>query len=444
MKSFRALRQRGAASLIVVAVLFFVLSLVAAYTSRNLIFEQRTASNQFRATTAFQAAEAGLQWALTMLNAGRIDDNCLPSADPAQPSFRERYLVTDPATGIVDPAGPLTPAPEPASTVWPSCVFNGNDWACSCPLNGAPALAEPAGSGVFPAFRVRFVTVTQIPFGLAGRGPGMVRVEVNGCTRLADGCLDFPAQAVGGEGRAVVSSIVALRGVPAAPPVAALTASGAVNPDDTLGGLDIYNGDPASGGITVVAGRVFTPGAGVRLFSAPGTPGENSFREDPTLGALPDGRLFTNAFAVWPDTFRDQPAAVRLTCNPSCGTAEVQQAVQAHPFRVIWVDGELSLAAGGDIGSPAAPVALVVQGRRVDIDAGVRVFGLIYVRRVDGDPAPAWEVEGSGGELRGAAIVDGDVIGTGSTVIAYDGEILDRLRRTTGSFVQVPGTWRDF
>ena len=44
--------QRGAATLAVVALLFFIVSLVAAYTNRNLIFEQRTSGNQFRATQA--------------------------------------------------------------------------------------------------------------------------------------------------------------------------------------------------------------------------------------------------------------------------------------------------------------------------------------------------------------------------------------------------------
>ena len=51
--------QSGAASLVVVLMLFFVIALVSAYTSRNLIFEQRTANNQYRSTQALEAAEAG-------------------------------------------------------------------------------------------------------------------------------------------------------------------------------------------------------------------------------------------------------------------------------------------------------------------------------------------------------------------------------------------------
>ena len=67
-------KQRGAATLVVVMVLFFIISMVAAYTSRNMIFEQRTGANLYRATQSFEAAEAGMNWALMMLNRGRIDE----------------------------------------------------------------------------------------------------------------------------------------------------------------------------------------------------------------------------------------------------------------------------------------------------------------------------------------------------------------------------------
>lgn len=96
-------RQRGVTTLIIVSVLFFILALVAAYTNRNMIFEQRTAGNQFRSTLAFEAVEAGVEWTLSMLNNGRIDDDCLSSGDAAQLSFRQRYLNMSADTGLVDP-----------------------------------------------------------------------------------------------------------------------------------------------------------------------------------------------------------------------------------------------------------------------------------------------------------------------------------------------------
>ena len=68
--------QRGAAALLVVVVLFFILALVTAYAGRNLIFEQRTSVNNMRANQAFEAAEAGLEFAVAHLAGGRINAAC--------------------------------------------------------------------------------------------------------------------------------------------------------------------------------------------------------------------------------------------------------------------------------------------------------------------------------------------------------------------------------
>ena len=88
--------QRGAAALIVVMLLFFIISLVAAYAGRNLIFEQRTSTNQYRATQAFEAAEAGLEWALAMLNGGRVDGRLHPASPDgcAQRAFASAISIS--------------------------------------------------------------------------------------------------------------------------------------------------------------------------------------------------------------------------------------------------------------------------------------------------------------------------------------------------------------
>jgi hypothetical protein len=435
-------RQRGAASLVVVAVLFLILSLVAAYTNRNLIFEQRTSGNLYRSTQAFEAAEAGVEWSLTMLNAGRLDASCTPSVNVADTTFRQRYLAIDPSSGVVSPAGVLTPGFE--STVWPSCVFNGNDWNCSCPAAGAPALAAPAGTAIFPAFRVRFsrASVTQ---------PGVVRLEVNGCTRLDDDCLNFPAQAVGGEGRATVTTLIALRSALPAPPLAALTVQGDI--DVGAATLSAFNADAASGGISILAGSFGgnpLPPATMDYGGPAGTPPDRSIR---TQAALPVDRtppyteatLFTHMFAIWPDLYRGQPGAVVLDCSAGCNAQTVRDAAQANPGRVLWADGNLTLAGGGDIGSPAAPVLLVVAGSDADADGvfdaqveiDVDLHGLLMVF------ADEWDSAGSG-MVRGAVLTDGNLAGAGGFTAVYDRALLDRLRWTTGTFVRVPGGWRDF
>jgi hypothetical protein len=171
-------KQRGVATLVVVMVLLFLMALVAAYTSRNLIFEQRTSVNQYRSTQAFEAAEAGVEWALAMLNGGRVGSSCTEAtATGTSTSFRQRYIRLDPATGMVQPV---------ATVGLPGCVWTNGAWACECPDGTASTLTPPTTGGIAPAFRVRF-TVN----GLAR--PGVVRIESNGCTRLDNQCLNFPA-----------------------------------------------------------------------------------------------------------------------------------------------------------------------------------------------------------------------------------------------------------
>ena len=258
---------------------------MAAYTNRNLIFEQRTAANQYRSTQALEAAQAGLEWAMSMLNSGRVTDTCAASAVATDPSFRQRYLAVDPVSGQIN----VNLQSDGVSPLMPSCVFDGTNWVCSCPADGNPVLAAPAGAGVFPAFRVRLMPA-------APSRPGVVRIESNGCTRLDNACLDFPSAAVAGEGRSTLFATLALRNGLAAPPIAAVTAGRALD----VGGaaLGIVNADPASTGVTVLAGGLVNI-VGLRLQSHPGTPvGPTVLASDPALAALgrrPDVRQHSSA-----------------------------------------------------------------------------------------------------------------------------------------------------
>lgn len=418
-----ARRQRGAASLAVVVVLFFGIALAGAYANRNQLFEQRSASHQARSTQAFEAAQAGLDWALAQLNSGRIDDHCAPSASAIAPSFRQRYLAIDADLGTITPrlrsdAGPL----------WPACVHDGVDWQCHCPADGPSALAAPPGPGLHPAFRLRFVAV-------GGPRPGLVRIESNGCTRLADDCLDFPARAVNGEGRATVQALLALRPGLAEAPAATLTLRGALD----VGGaaLGVVNSEPTDSGLTVLAGAgVYLPG--LRLQGQAGTPAPFTLREsDAALAALSADRLFAATFGTWPAVYAAQPAAVHLPCPPAgCAGAALRATVAAHPGRVFWVGGDLTLDSAGAIGSATDPVVLVVAGS-LQFAAPVDVFGLVYARTAN------WASAGAG-RIRGAAVAEGALSGNGEMDLVFDADILRRLRLHSGSFVQVPGSWRDF
>jgi len=427
--------QRGVATLVVVLVLFFIVSMVAAYTNRNLIFEQRTAANQYRSTLAMETAQAGLEWAKAMLNHGRITATCQPSTSTTDTSFRERYLSAD-ANGlitIINVLGTTATATNVSEQLTPSCVFNGTGWDCDCPSNAAPSLTPPTGDAVRPAFRVRMVRAT------VGGRPGMVRIEAVGCTRLSSDCLSFLGQGETSEGRAIATELVALAGGLPSPPLAALTAGGGVD----VGGaaMALYNPDRDSGGTTIQAvGPVNT--TNLVLSTVPGSPGAGSVIDNDTTLPNSADRMFSGVFNMWPATYQLQPATVVLDATSSgcsaggCTAAGVRTALSLNPGRVIWITGDLTVDSAGDIGSATAPALLIVNGD-LSFTTAATVYGLVYTR------TGTWLTAGTG-TVRGAVVAEGHVSGTGTPNLVYDADVLRRLRLGSGSFVLVSGGWKDF
>jgi hypothetical protein len=428
-------------------VLFFIISLVAAYTSRNLIFEQRTSANQYRSTQALEAAEAGLEWAVSLLNFGRINTSCVASTLPPDPdnnSFRQRYLTVDPANGKI------TPVLDSGVPLTPTCVRTPSGWTCACPTTGTPTLTAPTAAGIWPAFRLRFVAVPELPAAPGSpRQPGVIRAEVVGCTRVdAPTCLSFDGLGELNEGRVVVSALIALTGNPVGLPSAALTAAGSVAATGApLSFLRVYNTAPSGLGFTVHARNSINT-TGMDLKTSPGSPVASSLIEnDPALNLPAIGsytaadRVFATVFNMRPETFRTQQAAVRLSCGATCSAAAVRAAIVDNPNQPIWLSGMLDVDSAGDIGSAAEPVVIVSNGSLKFSTSGVTIYGLVYNRLAPG--VTSWITDGSG-TINGAVIVDGGVAGTGTTTISYDNDILTRVRGNVGTYVRAPGSWRDF
>lgn len=438
----RARRQRGAASLIVVMILFFVISMVAAYTNRNLIFEQKTSVNQSRSTRALEAADAGVDWALTLLNTGRITDACVTSANAADMTFRQRYLNIDPANGNITPRKRA----DGVTDLYPTCVYDGAAWTCSCPTDGDAVMAAPAGNDVYPAFRVRFRRVCALPTAADTAcgtpvQPGVVHIDVNACTSPTDDCLRFsPAPtALPGEGRVTVHVTAALRSALPSTPSAALTIRGTVTADAGGSDLSVTNAEAAGTGISIQSGGDVL--GSVTPVGKPGTPPDRSlFKLDPTLSAasMTADRFFINVFGLWRNTFREQPAAIEVNCAVSCTAATLRSKIALNPGRVFWVIGDLDFDSAGDIGTAADPVMINVTGS-VTFTSPVNVYGAIYSQ------APTWALSG-GGLITGGAFAEGNIndAAAATTGIVFNTDILTRLRTQTGSFVRVPGTWRDF
>jgi hypothetical protein len=431
----RASRQTGAATLIVVMLLFFVMSLVAAYASRNLIFEQRTSANQYLSTQSFEAAESGIEWALTMLNSGRIDENCLPTADAGQNTFRQRYLVIDSGTGEITRR--LHASGVAATNLWAACSLVNDVWRCRCPTGDLNAADLPAGRA---AFAVRFFSPNPVP------KEGVVRIEVNGCSSYDLLCLRaMDLSLTNNFCRSTACSILALYSGARIKPAAAVTARGSLDGAS----LSIYNTDVDAGGITAhLGGANNVPLAALTLVSMPGTPPASSLRpNDGSLGGLAVDSddcvlcTFSSTFGLRPQTYRQQQARLELDCAAGCNVATVNAALDTARSRIVWlrgVAGGLTIDNPGDvIGTAANPVVLVVEGSlNMQAAAGATggVHGLVYAGSAIVD----------GGEIRGALVSASTVQGNGVGKVVYDGSALNVLRLTSGTFVRVPGSWRDF
>lgn len=446
--AWRLGNQRGAASLVVVLMLFFVIALVSAYTSRNLIFEQRTSVNQYRSSMAFEAAEAGMEWAAAMLNGGRMGDNCTEATAAAgSTTFRQRYLRIDNTDGSIFARTQTTAA---GRVLAPTCVWTGTAWICNCPSDADAVVANPSTPGLHPAFRVLFIEVARA---------GVVRVEVTGCVRMTEACLDVTSNApADSEGRAKHTVLLALKPAVTTLPAAALTVVGNV-----VGGgaAVIQNSDAASGALTIhAAGAVNS--AAFTLRSTPGTPVARSvMASDTTL--VPNGltlanllgpptvplnwdRVFGSVFGLMPASYRDQPAARVLVCPVAGCRAALTDLVAANPDRVIWIPGDLTLDSAGNVGSlpdaanpaVAGAATIIVDGNVRFLTPGVNIFGVVYARKGNN-----WTGIGT---ITGAAMVEGnlDLALAAAPTVVYDPSVVNATRLSSGSFVPLQGDWRDF
>jgi PilX N-terminal len=445
--------QRGAASLLVVMVLFFAVSLVAAYTGRNLIYEQRTSANQYRSTLAFEAADAGLEWVATQLNEARMSDDCVPLASAGavttQPTFRERYVSINFTTNRISAnLGRLA-----------GCVFNGSDWVCHCPESGEPNLAAVAttGPGPFPAFWVKFEppdpTVVIQP-------PGVIAARVNACTRNDPACLRFTREAQLGDGVASTWAALALKTALLTPPAAAVTARGAITTANRTAFpsslFALTNIDRDSGGFTLISGTsVSNSNSNLNIRTLPGTPDLDSIvNSDPSASypnlSLPTSglpvnvqanqgakRMFTTLFGNWPGTYNAQPAVNLVDCSTVCNSAQVTSALRLKPGRAVVLTGAGGLVMDANLGSPTEPVLLISEGPVGATTSGVTVYGLVYVR------AAAWATSGTA-VFEGAVVTEGSLHFADNQTITYNPAVLTRVQRSLGSFVRIPGGWRDF
>lgn len=428
-------RQRGAVALAVAMVLLFAMTMIAFHAHRSLLFEQRTSANQYRATRAFELAEAGIEWVTARLNDARhVDAACAPAAAPA-PTLRERLLRHGQAGGGYRPAVDLLPGCRIPADGPPSC---------DCPA--APQAVAPIDE---PAFGVRVAAVSG--------DAESIELRSAGCIGRRMICRPDDALATAGDARAEVRVVVKLLPALRHPPRAALTAGGDVSL--AAAPASIVNVDSATAGVTVNSGGV-APDAVDRVTTTPGAPPSTSvLQRDPSLAlAAVDEALFRAHFgqplaayassrataavcdASHAAAYGRSCAADAVGCSGARSCAAALAAAVAGGRQQLWADADLHFDAvtAPSLGTAARPLLLVASGV-LGFDGERRLHGLVF------GAGPELRLVGSGRlALRGAIVAQGSFATDIALDLHYDAGVLGRLRAATGTLVRVPGSWRDF
>jgi Tfp pilus assembly protein PilX len=418
-------RERGAATLVVVMMLFLVMALLAAYANRSLLFEQRVSGNFFRASASLEASEAGVEWTLAQLNGTAVDAACKPVSNGGR-RFADRYLTIDTddrritstssdATGIVDCARDVA----------------SDAWICRCP-----------DASVAHTPRTAIVGGEQSPsFGIVIRGGargGILKLEVTGCTTSAlDDCrgqaVNLSKEQIS---RSLLQATIGLVSAVRSPPASPLVVRG--NVVSTGAGLGLHNTDARSSGMLAALGGNWTGMIDGRLESVPGTSvGQTVVQADSTLQGTSDAEAVFKMFMGASSTkYQEHPSLRQLSCDGDC--AETIDTAYKAGQRILWVDGTLSVGSNKVLGSINDPLLIVASGK-VTLDGPFQFNGmLVALSDVD------WTNAGSAPSVvNGIVLVGGTLTTSGRMDIVYQQAVADQLRNRMGSYVRVPGGWID-
>jgi len=426
--------QRGAGALIITVLLLFASSIIVFYLNRGLLFEQKTSANQVRSTTAFEVAEAGLEWATGMLNRPYdIAADCALLAT-TNVSFRTKYIQTGANSNVLS-----------TTTTFPGCKIDGTALTCSCP--NLPGVGNEAvaslGAAVLPSFTISFTDVGD---------PTAVRVTSTGCTAQAGACkpaTTTAATTANSDAWAQVSAILKLRPLLRAGTVAALTCGTSCAPG---GSYNIVNTELGSNGYLVDAGTTITTGNGVTYQTIPGQPVQNALIEsDVSLNAVAsvdptcaNSAMFKTYFGV---TIAEYAASPAVKTIPNCTQANACGALVNTALGDGWrsfyfpdgfaLNNSAPFAAMGAAG--AGNGVTIVSPASININGNISIYGLLF-----SNDAVVNDLGTGNSNIYGAMITCAAQSSNGNGTIQYDSNALGGPGLKPGTMARVPGSWRDF
>ena len=409
----------GGITILTCTLLMGLISMAILYLNRGIISDQQIASNQTRAAIAAAAAEAGIEWAIGMLNApNTIDGSCNLNSSTAMLSFRDVYALAA-----------MTP------TTAPSCkIFTQNappTLQCSCPNTGTASLTNTA----LPGFSVRINKIAS--------DADALQIVATGCSEFSGICSSSDITSTNTpDAVANIQTLVKLRPLLRSSPSAAMTCAG--NCSLGTGSISIINTSLAANGILINAGGSANqlPATAITL---PGTPAVNAIitgdtslsqlrTSDPTCAK---GEVFQAFFGTSIDEYRNSPSVFPLpSCSGSnCATA-IQQAI-TQGWRNFYLPNGVTINSNTSLGSITDPITIVADSNStVKLNGNAKIFGLLFVNRAD------FDFQGTGNmNIEGGLMSCEDITATGNGSITYDYTVINTARRTAGLYAKVPGSW---
>ena len=405
-------RQQGAATIFITIVLLLAVGLIALYSNRGAIMEQRLSANEVRSKQAFAAANAGLDAALAKwhattpniptTNADRVVLKTLQNGSGPASYYQARYYDSDPA--VAKPA---------------------------CPAMSTTLMQDTP----------RPLSLTQIIVVSCGWSDDNTSVQ-----RVSQ--VIGPSESTGGN----VQTPLIARGT------ANLLVGGA-SVFNYFNDLNIWSGgavlSQSGAGKTYVRNLTNNRFASISDdFRNSGT-GNNpsSFYESSTAGTKIGHDSVTgdtNLSSKTPDQFFEYLfgktlAAYRAGVKPAnILSGNNTSSLVGMKNEVVWIEGNASFPSGPVvIGGPSnvvppakpAPVIVIVNGD-LDLSSFNAEFnGMLYVHgNVSGNGSPT---------IYGAMIVAGDANVSGNLRIVYDPVGL-KATEEIGKAAKIPGTWRDW
>jgi hypothetical protein len=472
-------RQAGFGTLILALVILTGLTIVIFYAAHTGLMKQRIVGNEIRTREALEAAEAGVERAMTFLEANRefIADDTVTGGWAVPGS--ERWLSCGPQSTTI-PCSVLPGTEAPANYV----AYTG-DGANVTRLPGTDSdgpISKPPGGYTSPA---------------TGDAPAEVWVAARCADEDEDGACDGIAPQLGTgsaflivatgysadqTGEATVQQGVSLYPLISSPPDAPLIASAAMGLSGNIEVVTNPNGGGPGVPLSVWSSENVNIGSSATtcqlseyLWSAssanPSYDEDGIEKCDPNScscsGADDTGILSSNSVGKGDDIVdsaadfpsdlfaylfgysRDDWQEVYQDAQILDGSAGAACSdLNASSSGLYWLTVDCTLNNNQVVGSVDKPVILVLDEVELTLNGGAEIYGLVFVFDKDGDGNSAEANMSTNGTalVYGAIVAEGVDITNGTFTVRYEKKVLENLERTgkNQAVAKIPGAWRDF